>query len=41
MVMCFDFYPEAGGWLLSEFLLLLVHTKQKWHAISNITRESD
>ena len=19
MVMCFDFYPEAGGWLSSEF----------------------
>ena len=24
MVMCFDFYPEAGGWLASECLLLLV-----------------
>ena len=24
MVMCFDFYPEAGGWLSSECLSLLV-----------------
>ena len=24
MVMCFNFYPEAGGWLSSECLSLLV-----------------
>ena len=24
MVMCFDFYPEAGSWLSSECVLLLV-----------------
>ena len=24
MVMCFDFYPEAGGWLSAECLSLLV-----------------
>ena len=26
MVMCFDFYPKAGGWLSSECLSLLVCT---------------
>ena len=28
MVMCFDFYPEAGSWLLSECLSYLFDQKK-------------
>ena len=32
--MCFDFYPKAGGWLLSEWLFYLLQKKKKEHYIT-------
>ena len=37
MVMCFDFYLEAGGWLSSECLSLLVEMKVVIQNVKNLS----